>query len=68
MLIGKRINKPILQMVENAISFRQFFVLFGIPLIPVVDVGSPGHSGEAKSGCLDQRAKDLSSMKRDGMA
>jgi len=63
MLIGKRLNKPVLQMVENAISFRQFFLLFGIPLIPVVNVGSPGHSGEAQSGCLDLRPKNLSRMK-----
>ena len=68
MLIGKRLNKPILQMVENAISFRQFFDFCGVPWIPVVDVGSPGHAGEAKTGALDLRVKNFSGMKRDGMA
>jgi hypothetical protein len=68
MLIGKRINKPILQIIENSIPFRQFSLFCRIPLIPVVDVGSPGHSGEAKTGCLDLPAKNLSSMKSDCMA
>ena len=68
MLVGQRIDKPILQIIENAISFRQYSLFCGISWIPVVDVGSAGHSGEAKTGRLDLPAKDLSRMKNDCMA
>ncbi len=68
MLIGKRLNKPILYMMENSIPFRQFFPFGRISRIPVVDVGFPGHSGETKTGCLDLPAKNLSSMKSNCMA
>jgi hypothetical protein len=68
MLIGKRINKPILQMIEDSISFRQLFAFCRVPWIPVVDVGSPGHAGEAKAGRLDLPTKNLSTMKSDCMA
>jgi hypothetical protein len=53
---------------ENSIPFRQFFLFCGVPWIPVVDIGSPGHGGEAKADCFDLRAKNLSGVKRDGMA
>ena len=68
MLIGKRVNKPILQIIENAIPFRQCSLFCGIRWIPVVDIGSSGHSDEAKTGCLDLLAKNLSSMKSNCMA
>jgi hypothetical protein len=68
MLVGKRINKPILQMVENAFPFRRYYLFCGVPWIPVVDVSSPGHSSEAKAGCLDLPAKNFSSMKSNCMA
>lgn len=68
MLIGKRVNKPILYVMDNSIPFRQFFPFCRISWIPVVDVGFSGHFGEAKTGCLDLRAKNVSSMKSDRMA
>jgi hypothetical protein len=68
MLIGKRLNKPILQIIEDAIPFRRYSIFCGTLWIPVIDVGSPGHSREAKTGCLDLPAKNLSSMKNDRMA
>jgi len=68
MLIWQRIDKPMRQIIENAIYFRQYSLFCGIAGIPVVDIGSPGHSGEAKTGCLDLQAKNLSCMKSNCMA
>ena len=50
---------------ENSIHFRQFSAFHGVFWLPVVDVGSSGHSREAKARCLDLLTKNQALPKRE---